>query len=603
MVNGWEEVDLLSLSDGGMQNGVFYEVSRKGSGIPLINVGDMYTQVPITSDGLELFDATDDEVMRFAVNDGDLFFTRSSVVPSGIAFCNWYKQTDNKPVVFDSHVIRFKTDKNKVVPMFLYLQCISPKARRFFIANAKTATMTTIDQTIMGKCPIDLPPLPEQRRIAAALSDTDALIAALEKLIAKKRSIKQGAMQELLTGKRRLPGFSGEWKIKRLGDGVLKVGHGQSQHRIEKMGGKYPILATSGEIGRTDFFLYDKPSVLIGRKGTIDKPQYMDTPFWTIDTLFYTIVNDGYSVKYLFYVFCTIEWGKYNEASGVPSLSAKVVEDIEVNLPPPLPEQTAIAAVLTDMDAEIDALTAKLAKLKHIKQGMMSELLTGRIRLAEQEMEVAPVAKIIELPKQESVTEKPHHSYSEGYEDAVILVALVNLFGKEEYPFTAFDCQKFPYLFHRHLEGVVKGYKKFPGGPYNPSLKFRTARPIALSKNYIRECVSKYKGFVISENAQEALGYFTKWYGDEPLKWLEQFRKIPGRKNELELLTTTDKAIVELRNMGKPITLQAVKDIIKKSPAWKDKLKRPIFSDKNIIRAINWSNNLFGKEETNNGKN
>ena len=99
MVTDWKEVELLSLSDGGMQNGVFYEVSRKGSGIPLINVGDMYTKVPITSEKLELFDATDDEIKRFEVNDGDLFFTRSSVVPSGIAFCNWYKKTSNKPVV------------------------------------------------------------------------------------------------------------------------------------------------------------------------------------------------------------------------------------------------------------------------------------------------------------------------------------------------------------------------------------------------------------------------------------------------------------------------------------------------------------------------
>lgn len=73
MVKGWEEVELLSLSNGGMQNGVFYEVFRKGSGVPLINVGDMYTQIPLTSKNLESFDATDNEIKRFAVEDGDLF--------------------------------------------------------------------------------------------------------------------------------------------------------------------------------------------------------------------------------------------------------------------------------------------------------------------------------------------------------------------------------------------------------------------------------------------------------------------------------------------------------------------------------------------------
>ncbi|MCL1849846.1 MAG: restriction endonuclease subunit S [Bacteroidetes bacterium] len=170
------------------------------------------------------------------------------------------------------------------------------------------------------------------------------------------------------------------WETKRLGDGVLKIGHGKNQHEIEKTNGKYPILATSGKIGHTDSFLYDKPSVLIGRKGTIDKPQYMDTPFWTIDTLFYSIVSEDHSAKYLYYLFCTIDWNKHNEASGVPSLSTKVIEDIEVALPP-LPEQRRIAAVLSDTDELIATLEKLIAKKRAIKQGAMQELLTGKRRL------------------------------------------------------------------------------------------------------------------------------------------------------------------------------------------------------------------------------
>lgn len=202
---GWEIVELISLSDGGMQNGLFYNNERKFRGIPIINVGDMYNQVPIVSKRLALFNATHTEIKSFAVNDGDLFFTRSSVVPDGIAFCNWYKQTSKIPVVFDSHVIRFRTNKNKVLPMFLYLQCISRYARMFFLSNAKTAAMTTIDQTVIGKCSILLPPLPEQRRIAEVLSDMDAELSVLKKKLEKIRLIKQGMMDALLTGKIRLP--------------------------------------------------------------------------------------------------------------------------------------------------------------------------------------------------------------------------------------------------------------------------------------------------------------------------------------------------------------------------------------------------------------
>jgi len=214
--------------------------------------------------------------------------------------------------------------------------------------------------------------LSEQCAIAAVLTETDSYISVLERFIAKKCDIKQGAIQELLCPK-------DGWTDKKLGN-VLTVSHGKSQKNVEEPMGKYPILATGGEIGRTNVALYDKTSVLIGRKGTIDKPQYTEAPFWTIDTLFYTIIKQDYSTKYIYYLFCTINWAKYNEASGVPSLSAKTIENIEIKIPQ-LPEQNSIAGILSDMDAEISTLAAKLNKAKLIKQGMMDQLLTGKIRL------------------------------------------------------------------------------------------------------------------------------------------------------------------------------------------------------------------------------
>jgi type I restriction enzyme S subunit len=231
---------------------------------------------------------------------------------------------------------------------------------------------------LIREIPIPFPPSPEQRAIAEALSDVDELLGGLDRLIAKKRDLKQAAMQQLLTG-HRLPGFHSEWEVKRLGD-ILKVRHGKSQHGITTSGGKYPILASGGEIGRTDTYLYDRPSVLIGRKGTIDSPQYVNTPFWTVDTLFFTEIGSEADAKFVFYKFTMIRWRSYNEASGVPSLNAKTIENIEIALPP-LPEQTAIAQILTDMDAELTALEQRREKTRALKQAMMQELLTGRTRL------------------------------------------------------------------------------------------------------------------------------------------------------------------------------------------------------------------------------
>jgi len=170
-----------------------------------------------------------------------------------------------------------------------------------------------------------------------------------------------------------------EWEVKKLGD-IAKIKHGKDQKKVEIENGKYPILGTGGEIGRTDNFLYNKPSVLIGRKGTIDKPRFMDTPFWTVDTLFFTEISDGIEPKWLFNVFQTIDWYFYNEASGVPSLSGSTISAIPLAVPPH-PEQQKIAAILSTWDMAIDNYNAIIEKLKNRNKGLAQQLLTGKIRV------------------------------------------------------------------------------------------------------------------------------------------------------------------------------------------------------------------------------
>ncbi|EIL5950511.1 TPA: restriction endonuclease subunit S [Escherichia coli] len=238
----------------------------------------------------------------------------------------------------------------------------------------------------------------EQKAIANVLSDTDALLTRLEQLIAKKQAIKTATMQQLLIGRTRLPQFAKhsdgtlkghrpselgaipeDWQVVPFKD-VLTIKHGKNQKEVESPSGQYPIYATGGQIGNATSFLFDKPSVLIGRKGTIDKPRYAETPFWTVDTLFYSEIKKDFCVKFIYYKFCMIDWMQYNEASGVPSLNAHTIENVLATLPN-LEEQTAIASILSDMDDELEALEQKLAKVRNIKQGMMQQLLTGRIRL------------------------------------------------------------------------------------------------------------------------------------------------------------------------------------------------------------------------------
>lgn len=171
-----------------------------------------------------------------------------------------------------------------------------------------------------------------------------------------------------------------DWEEKRLSQ-LFTIGHGKDQREIETKTGKYPILATSGVIGYADNYLWDKPSALIGRKGTINKPQYIETPFWTIDTLFYTKIYDTVCPKFVYYLFCTIDWLSLNEASGVPSLNANNIEKIIAAVPSHA-EQKQIAGALSDVDSMISSLEKLIAKKKAIKQGAMQGLLTGKKRLS-----------------------------------------------------------------------------------------------------------------------------------------------------------------------------------------------------------------------------
>lgn len=288
-------------------------------------------------------------------------------------------RSDDGPLVYAGFLIRITPDQWLINSGFLAAYVTTGRYWQWVRLMSMRSGQPGINGAEYSQLPVPLPSLDEQNAITTALSDVDAMLEELDNLIAKKRDIKQAAMQQLLTGETRLPGLDGDWEVKQLGE-VLQVRHGRNQKEVEVKDGEYPIYASGGEIGRSDTYLYARPSVLIGRKGTIDAPRYCDQPFWTVDTLFYTELFDLNSPKFIYYKFCMIPWRNYNEASGVPSLSAKTIESINIVLPSP-EEQEAIAAVISDMDTEIQALEKRRSKTAKLKQGMMQELLTGRTRL------------------------------------------------------------------------------------------------------------------------------------------------------------------------------------------------------------------------------
>ena len=249
-------------------------------------------------------------------------------------------------------------------------------------AQAGEQAVPLVNKTQFSETLIAVPPLREQRAIAQALGDVDALIDALDRLIAKKRDIKQASMQQLLTGKTRLPGFSGKWEVKQLGD-VVQIKKGQLITSSTLKQGDIPVIA-----GGKQPAYYHASANRFGRTITISASgasagyvALYNYPIFASDCS--TISESGsYSLDFIYYQLLSMQQTIYKSQTGgaQPHIHAKDLTPLKA-LVPSMPEQVAIAAVLSDMDAELTALEARRDKTRTLKQGMMQELLTGKTRL------------------------------------------------------------------------------------------------------------------------------------------------------------------------------------------------------------------------------
>ena len=288
---------------------------------------------------------------------------------------------------------------NENVPKFIYYLYQAVRFQRF----ASGSGVPTLNRNDAHSHPIALPSNPaEQRAIAAALSDVDALLGGLDRLIAKKRDLKQAAMQQLLTGQTRLPGFSGAWEVKRLGDVVDTDPEALSGNTKPGFTFKYIALedvdrgvlrgfsdqqfATAPSRARRTLRLDDvlvstvRPNL---QSHLLFRAEGSD---WVCSTGF-CVVRCRADVTHPAYVFFHLfahPVSRQIEAlltgSNYPAINSGDVRALEIPLPD-FVEQTAIAAVLSDMDAELNALEARRDKTRDLKQAMMQELLTGKTRL------------------------------------------------------------------------------------------------------------------------------------------------------------------------------------------------------------------------------
>lgn len=168
----------------------------------------------------------------------------------------------------------------------------------------------------------------------------------------------------------RFKGFSGEWKECTLSN-IITVNSGKDYKHLEK--GTIPVYGTGGYMLSVNTSLSEHDAIGIGRKGTIDKPQYLNAPFWTVDTLFFLTTNNGDNLDFLFNLSQNIRWQKYDESTGVPSLSKNNIDKIKTCIPNKF-EQQSVASFFTSLDAQISASTTRLASLKQMKAASLQAM-------------------------------------------------------------------------------------------------------------------------------------------------------------------------------------------------------------------------------------
>jgi type I restriction enzyme S subunit len=322
-----------------------------------------------------------DKNIQLRVND--VLITKDGTIGKA-GFINTIKL----PTTLNSGVFVIRTNSDKLDQKYLYYIFTSEIFDDFLNRLTAGSTINHLYQKDFIHFTFKAPKIKEQKAIAKALSDTDELITSIEKLISKKEAIKQGTMQQLLTGKKRLSGFSGEWEEKRLGD-IFEITAGGdlkkdlfSENKDEIY--KFSIYANSifqkGLYGYSTFNNIDKESITVTARGTLGVAFHRKTSYVAIGRLL--ILQPKIKLNCL---FCTesinLTLNFANESTSVPQLTAPQISNYNIFLPENIEEQQAIAQIISDMDKEIETLKLRLSKTKAIKDGMMSELLTGKTRL------------------------------------------------------------------------------------------------------------------------------------------------------------------------------------------------------------------------------
>jgi len=395
----WEVNTIASTTPRNVKNGIvdgpfgsnLKTIHYRKSGIPIITSGYVTEGIFFATDYLYVDVEKFKQEKRSAVRAGDIVMAKIGARCGASAILPALHETG----ILSGNALKITVDDKRHSTYYIWQVLWYLYATGNIEALKTVGAQPAISMQNLKKYKIPLPSLHEQTAIATALSDADALISRLEALIAKKRNIKQGAMQELLTGKKRLPGFSGEWEVKKLGK-IVNFSNGKAHEKFISDSGKYIVvnskfISSEGEVIKysdqclcpvsIDEILMVMSDVPNGK--AIAKCFLVDgNEKYTVNQRICSLKAIDVDSKLLFYKLNRNPYYlAFDDGVKQTNLRKEDVLSCELNIPKVKAEQTAIAQILSDMDAEIEQLEQKRDKYRMIKQGMMQELLTGKTRL------------------------------------------------------------------------------------------------------------------------------------------------------------------------------------------------------------------------------
>jgi type I restriction enzyme S subunit len=359
--------------------------------------GDLFVRITNLSRESIYLNLDDCKFVKLAERSGEGVRTRLQEhdvlisITADIGIVGYVDSTVPSPAYINQHIALVRFDANKTCGKFVSYFLASERPQRLFRAATDTGAKAGMSLPAVLKVQSAVPPLGEQRAIAEALSDVDALLAGLDRLIAKKRDLKQAAMQQLLTGQIRSPGFHGDWEKGTLEASAHCLDHVRvplNESQRAAMKGDYPYCGANGVLDYVDSYVIDDDIILMAEDGgyfdeyeTRPIAYRMSGKCWVNNHAHVLKAKPEVDQGFLYYSLVHKNILPFLASGTRAKLNRSEMNKIELLRPRDKEEQSAIATVLSDMDAELSALEARRAKTLDLKQAMMQELLTGRIRL------------------------------------------------------------------------------------------------------------------------------------------------------------------------------------------------------------------------------